>query len=115
MFFLPLDISIGVDYPLRADDRKRLETDLSGQFQTFRSGVALVFFGQSVLHQALIGPEFDCSEGSLEGRYLTLGTRRHAQNGALRNCVSDGLGFVGDMGSDFGGLDEVTRLDGDFE
>merc|ERR1712039_790320 len=108
--FLPLDMSNDVDYPLCAGDRKRLETDLAGCFQSFRSGLALVFFGQSILHQALIGPEFDCSGGSVEGRYLTLSTRKLAHDGSLRNCVSNGVGISEDVNTNFDVLEDVDDL-----
>lgn len=90
LVMLPLPLSEGIQYPLLRGDIEVLETRFRSEFKAVRAGVALVFFGQSILHQALIGPSFDTGGGSLEGRYLVLTTRAEAHGGALRNRVDDG-------------------------
>ena len=89
---LPLSYSCELDYPLSQEHVERLTTSCAQQFQALPQGAALVFFGQSVLHQALMGEGFDCGSGSLEGRYLVLTPRRHAHTGSLRE--HDLLGLV---------------------
>ena len=82
---LPLSHSCELQYPLCPDHAERLKTSLAGKFQALPRGAALVFFGQSLLHQALMGRHFDCGSGSLEGRYLVLTPRKHAHRGSLRD------------------------------
>merc|ERR1712061_386031 len=53
-------------------------------FQTFGKGIATMFFGRYVLHQAISG------EGSMETRYLVLVPRRstHRFSACRESCIS---------------------------
>jgi len=82
---LPLAYSRELPYPLSSGHVETLKGSFADKFQALPKGAALVFFGQSLLHQALIGHHFDCGSGSLEGRYLVLTPRRHARRGSLRD------------------------------
>ena len=84
---LPLACSSELQYPLGADDVERLKTSFAGRGQALRQGASLIFYGQSLLHQALIGQHFDCGSGSLEARFLLLTPRKHAHRGSLRDQV----------------------------
>lgn len=99
LVLLPLAHSRELQYPLGPEHVESLKTRLAGEFQALPKGAALVFFGQSLLHQALMGGHFDCGSGSVEGRYLVLTTRTHAHRGALR----DHLGADVDVGIAIGG------------
>lgn len=83
---LPLSDSSQLQYPLEPGrDVDKLKSGLAEKFQALPQGAALIFYGQSVLHQALLGDDFDCGSGSLEGRYLMLTPRKYAHRGSLRD------------------------------
>jgi hypothetical protein len=99
LIMLPLVYSCELQwYPLCPDHVERVKTSFAGKFEALPKGAALIFYGQSLLHQALTGQGFDCGSGSVEGRYLVLTTRRHAHSGSLRDHL--GLTIATDAGSD---------------
>jgi len=85
LVLLPLSHSQGLRYPLGSAEVEMLEGRHKAEFRASPRNSALVFFGQSLLHQALLGPEFDCGTGSVEGRYLALTTQKQAHSGSLRD------------------------------
>jgi hypothetical protein len=89
LVLLPLVPSRELQYPLCPEDVERLKARLAGEFRALPRGVALVFFGQSLLHQALMGRHFDCGSGSVEGRYLVLTPRKYAHRGSLRDHLAE--------------------------
>lgn len=105
---LPLELSEQFPYPLGAVNVEMLRRDFADRFQTFERGSALIFYGQSLLHQALLGPGAEPGSGSLEGRYLLLSARKHAQSGALRDRLDGGGGSA--TAND--GLDAVDEVGG---
>lgn len=98
LIFFPLDVSIGIDYPLRDVDISKVQA-AEKSLQSFSSGSALFFFGQSILHQAFMPPgseladgvseqtmrnlETTQGDGSLEGRYLLVVQRAKSHAGSL--------------------------------
>merc|ERR1712043_75838 len=86
--FLPLGRSVDIPYPFAAPADVAMMFDAVQELEAFSRGNALIFFGQCVLHQALIGPGFDLDGGSLEGRYLVLTPRRLTRKGALRVSIN---------------------------
>lgn len=96
---LPRAYSQDLQYPLSSHHIERLKSSLADKFQALPEGAALVFFGQSLLHQALMGESFDCGTGSLEGRYLVLSSRRHAHRGSLRDHLGLDLGLPNPAGA----------------
>ena len=60
-------------------------------FESFSSGISLLFFARHVLHQVLEGKEIElCNRGSAETRYLTLTLRKDTHQYCLRrdSCLS---------------------------
>ena len=94
LVLLPLARSRELQYPLYPEHVAALKTRFAGQFVALPRGAAIVFFGQTLLHQAWMGRHSDCGSGSVEGRYLVLTPRKHAHRGALR----DHLGADVDVG-----------------
>jgi hypothetical protein len=83
LVFLPIERGLGLHYPLRTKDADGLAA-CAHDLQASSEGVSVIFHGQSVFHQALVGPEFSHEGGSLEGRYLTLSLASRTHAGALR-------------------------------
>jgi len=87
LVLLPLCHSCDLPYPSNEAVAHKVRTELQHHFRYSPQGSAVIFFGQSILHQALVGPESSFGSGSLEGRFLTLVPRTHALEGTLRVCV----------------------------
>lgn len=67
------------------------EAGYKHDFEAFDKGIAVLFFGRYVLHQAAEGDHFvKCGRGSMESRYLILTTRRSAHRFAIcrESCIS---------------------------
>lgn len=95
LVLLPLPHSRELQYPLCPEHVAALKTRLAGQFVALPRGAAMIFFGQSLLHQAWMGCHSDCGSGSVEGRYLVLTPRKHAHRGALRDHLGADMDDVG--------------------
>merc|ERR1712014_307640 len=88
---LPFAYSRQIQYPFDvacAKDAVKLQTELRHKFEAFPQETVHIFFGQSVLHQALVGEGYEHGSGSLEGRYLTLAPRRCIDRGSLRISIA---------------------------
>lgn len=83
LVLLPIGCGRGFQYPLGTNDAEGLR-GCADDLEASALGAAVVFHGQSVWHQALVGPGHSHEGGSLEGRYLTLSPVCRTHAGALR-------------------------------